>query len=323
VISLLQQPARTALLTLLALLVPGASAAQTAPDRTTAGAARGPLFTVHAGINGLHESNANRRSDALATSAVAAEAILQLSSRPVRPLLRLEYASGYRTSAENTRFDGVTHRGLLTVDIPLSSRVSTDVVGRLRRGGVDEDLERANEVMVLGRVGADLNRRTRVRAYGGQRWRDLGPAGPAPGFYVGGEVRRRFSRTTSLTADVRHEELSPDDATRSWNRDAISLDLAHRVGRITLEVEGRRRWRTYPHRWVDDSDQGLGVREDRDWQLGTVLVFDHSATTQLRFGYQLDRRNSTSADRTFTGHRLNVTARQRLLGWSVPGPVQP
>lgn len=315
--SFLQQPAHAGFLVLLALLVPGASAAQTAPQ-----AVRGPLFTLDAGLTGLHDSNVNRRSDALATSAIAAEAILRLSSRPVRPLLRLEYAPGYRTSAENTRFDGMTHRGLLTVSVPLSSRVSTDVVGRLRRGGVDEDLDRADEVMVLGRVDADLIRDTRFRAYGAQRWRDLGPAGKAPGYYVGAEVRRRFGRNTSLTADVRHEELSPDDATRSWSRDAISLDLEQDMGRLTLELEGRRRWRTYPDRLVDDSEPELGVRKDRDWQLGMVLVYDHSSVTQLRFGYQLDNRNSTRADRTFTGHRLHFTVRQHLFGWAARG-VQP
>lgn len=320
-INAIQWPARTAVAALLAaLLLPAPATAQTAPDPPTDAArrtARGPLFTLDAGITGLHETNVNRRSDALATSAVAAEAILQLSSRPVRPLLQLEYAPGYRTSAENTRFDGMTHRGQLIVAIPLSSRVSTHVVGRLRRGGVDEDLERANEVMALGRVEVDLTRQTRGRAYGAHRWRDLGPAGTAPGFYVGGEVRRRFSRTTYLTADVRHETLSPDDVTRGWNRNAISLEFEQRLGSLTLEVEGRRRWRTYPQRLLDESEPELGVREDRDWQLGTVLVYDRSASTQLRFGYALDSRSSTSADRTYTGHRLSLTVRQRLLGWSV------
>jgi hypothetical protein len=274
---------------------------------------RGPVYSIDAGTAALYDSNVTRRADGTGTPGIGGELVLRVTSAPVRPLFLLEYAPSFRASVERTPYDGAGHRLQLTSSIPVLSRLRADIVGRANRGGVDEDLNRADEIMLLARLDYDLDSDTRLRTYGAHRWRELGD-GPAIGIYAGAELLREITSSTALFTEGRYEQLEPEDSTRLWHRYALSFGVEQAITRhITFDAEMRRRWRDYPYRYIDDDEPELGLREDRDWRAGGGIVYEFGLASQVRLDYEREWRDSTDPDRSYVAHRVGVAVRYRLF----------
>ncbi|MHB1193709.1 MAG: hypothetical protein ACYC6F_11755 [Longimicrobiales bacterium] len=275
--------------------------------------ADGPVFTIDATLGSLFDSNVHRRPDPTSVYGLGGQMLFRLATSQLRPLLTLQYAPAFRTSSAPTRYDGPGYDVAAVASVPLGERLRVNVLGAKSRGGVDEDMNPTDQVMV--RVAADLFLgSTRLRAFGAHRWRELGDALlPAIGQYVAAELEQKLTRSTTLAAEWRYEQLEPQDTTRLWKRHAFEAGVTQEIGsRLALELEARRRWREYPYRIVDEDEEPLVHRKDLDWRFGGALIWDVSQTTGIDLDYEIEQRESTDDDRAYGGHRIGITIRQRL-----------
>lgn len=273
----------------------------------------GPVLMIDATVGSLFDSNVNRRPDATSVYGVGGRMLFRVATSERRPLLAVRYAPAFRTSSEPTRRDGPGYDMNAVLSAPLGERLRLNVVGAKSRGGVDDDMNPTDQVMV--RVSTDLDLGgTRLRTFAAHRWRQLGGAtSPAIGRYVAVDLEQELTGSTELGAEWRYEQLEPQDTTRLWKRHALELGLAQEIGdRLELEFEVRRRWRDHPYRIIDEDVEPLVYRKDLDWRFGGALTWDVSETTEVELDYEFDRRNSTDVDRSYRGHWFGITIHQRL-----------
>jgi hypothetical protein len=289
----------------------GAVAAPVAAQR-----AAGPVLTVDAALSGSFDNNVGRDRAALDGYGGGGELLVRLASRPARPLLQLEYATSLRRTSALNPADGAGHRLNALAAVPFASWLRLDVIGRAGRGGVDEDLVSADELMLLGRLELQPRRRSRLRAYAARRWREP-PAGAEPTLaaHAGIELRQRFGGGTTVLLDGRYEESHPPDTTRFWHRGSVAFSVGQRVASNTaLEVEARHRQRLYPRRLIEVDDDVMHRRDD-DWRIGLAIVYDNGRGAELRLELQHDERASTDPRRSYDAGRVSLTVRRRVLGF--------
>lgn len=275
-----------------------------------------PVLTLDAGLMGTFDNNVDRDPVGLNGYVGAGDLLLRLASRPSRPLLQLEYSASLRRSSDANPADGPGHRFSGLAGVPFASWLRLDVIGRGGRGGVDEDLVSADEIMLLGRLELLPTRSSRLRAYGARRWREP-PAGVAPPDegYAGINLRQRLRGSTTLLLDLRYEDTQPEDTTRSWHRRTAALGIGQSISKSTaFEFAVRRRERLYPLRMVELDDGALVPRRDDDWRLGLALVYDNGRGAELRLEYQHEERTSTDQRRAYDADRVNLTVRHRVFG---------
>lgn len=273
----------------------------------------GPVFMIDATVGSLFDSNVDHRPDPTSVYGVGGRMVFRAATSERRPLLALRYAPAFRTSSEPTPRDGPGYDMNAVLSVPLGERLRLNVLGAKRRGGVDDDMNPTDQVIL--RVSTDLDLGgTRLRTFAAHRWRQLGTAGGrARGQYVAADLEQELTRSTAVVAQWRYEQLEPQDTTRMWKRHEVEVGLAQEIGdRLELELEVRRRWRDHPYRIVDEDVDPLLYRQDLDWRFGGALTWDASQTTDVKLQYELDRRNSTDLDRSYQGHWFGITIHQRL-----------
>lgn len=296
---------------LLITLIAGGGCAHTEP-----GAGTGPVLTVAAAAVGRFDDNVRREQEALEAWGGGGELLVRMANRTRAPTLQLEYAASTRHSTPADPADGTGHRVNALAGVPIAHWLRLDMIGRGSRGGVDEDLSAADEVVVVTRLELQPVRSMRLRGYGAQRWREAGPAvAPTVGQYAGLEVRQRIQRTTTLIADARYEEFHPHDSSRDWRRVAFTVGIGRSLLRGTaFEAEVRARERRYPNRFVD-IDAVAAPRRDEDWRYGIGLVHDNGTGTEFRLGFERDRRASNDPRRAYVADRVTLLLRRRLFGF--------
>lgn len=274
----------------------------------------GPVFMLDATLGSLFDTNADRRPVPNSVYGAMGRMRFRLATRERRPLLALAYIPGYRTSSTPTRHDGRGFDANALMSIPLGGALRFNVLGVKSEGGVDDDLNPTDQVMVRLSTELDLDG-TRLRTYVAHRWRRLRAAdNPAVGQYVAADLRQRLTGSTALIAEWRYERLQPQDTTRQWARLTAGAGLVHDLGdRLSLEIQARRRWRDYPYRIVDDEIDPLVYRVDLDLRYGGALAWRASETTTIELEYEFDQRESTDEDRSYEGHWFGLTIRQRLV----------
>lgn len=287
------------------LLSPGPLAAQS-DDR--------PVFMIDATLGSLFDTNANRRPVLNSVYGAMGRMRFRLATSERRPLFAVAYIPGYRTSSTPTRHDGLGFDANALLSIPFGAALRFNVLGVKSQGGVDDDLNPTDQMMVRLSTDLDLDG-TRLRTYVAHRWRRLGAAGnPAIGQYVAADLKQRLTGSTALIAEWRYERLEPQDTTRQWARLTAEAGLAQDLGkRLSLEIQARRRWRDHPYRVVDDETDPLVFREDLDLRYGGALAWRASETTTIELEYEFDERESTDEDRSYERHWFGLTIRQRLI----------
>jgi hypothetical protein len=277
----------------------------------------GPVLTLDAGVTGTFDNNVGRDRIGVDGYGGGGELLLRLASGPARPRLQLEYSASLRRSSVSADpADGTGHRINGLAAVPFASWLRLDMIGRAGRGGVDEDLVSADQVLLLGRLEMQPVRSSRLRAYGARRWREP-PAGVAPTTerYAGVNLRQRLGGTTTLLLDLRYEDSQPEDTTRSWHRSTAALSLGQGItSNAALELAARRRERLYPHRLLETDDERLVLRRDDDWRIGLALVYDNRRGAEVRLELQHESRTSTDPGRGFDADRINLTVRHRVFG---------
>jgi hypothetical protein len=291
------------------------------PLQAFAQASPSPVLTVEAGVAGTFDNNAGRNAAALDSYGGAGELLLRLASRPAAPLFQLEYSALLRRSSGINPTDGMAHRVSGLVTVPLADWLRLNLIARAGRGGADEDLTVADEMLVIGRLNVQASPSTRIRAYGAHRWIEPPPGQrPTVGAYTGVELRQRVDGRTMLLLDARYEELAPPDTTRVWQRGSLAASVGRRITRSTaLEAGLRRRMRLHPQRTVE-FDGAAAPRRDVDTRLTLSLVYDNGRGAELRAELEHDARVSNDTRRSYDAGRINIGMRHRVFGFGGPRP---
>lgn len=295
-----------ATLTLLCLLVAGASEAQVSenPMGLHLGIVRLDLYSVY-------ESNIDHEVIPTQDYGLKAGGLFRLQSQPRDPLAWIEYRGLIQAYANTDAWDRISHRFRAGLGGEPARNLELGVYGELSTRTANEDRQLVNQFTVSPSIALHGPRGLRLQLYGAYRVRDFIEATDLDEIirYVGIEGRTRFWRTVRFEAGYRYEKAESQFSPDSYTRHRIEGKLEQYIGRWDrLRIAVQYRLREYPYDIVDLAE-GEVSREDRRWIPGVRWTHRLLGGQQIQLDYQYQTRTSNDLDKEYEAHRLTLAFR--------------
>ena len=272
------------------------------------------IFWTEIGLSTVYDTNIEQNAAYLEGPGLIGNFHAQLRSSRRRPLIRIDYMGMIQQFRASQAWNRDTH-SLLGVLHQRLGPIALEAIGSWNANGQTEDREIADAYLFSPRVSIRF-RGHRLRAYGRHWARDFEQDDRKETIRtLGGDLRLRPFVSVELELGYRYEEGDSDRGRSRFVRRSITARWRTRLtDRTTLVVEGDRRVRTYPERWVEEYGIEKPTRDVR-WIPGAYLSQGRSPGPEMRLGYEYQLRSSNDPRRDYEAHRVTLSFRVPFIGW--------